>query len=495
MNLAALLHNAARSFGDRPAISVGDELKFTYRQMQSRVVKLAAGLRALEGVSAGDRIGLVMSNRAEYLEILFAVWHAGLVAVPINAKLHHREVSFILDDCGVVAVLVSEDLAEGVTNASAAVGGVRHVVCVDRPDYLTLMREPMRQAAAVRDDLAWIFYTSGTTGRPKGATLSHGNLQLMAWSYLCDFDYLTDRDCLIHLGPQSHAAGLLALTHVAKASNNVLPASRAFEPSELASLIDHYENVSFFAAPTMLRRLFKSSDVAKCKIDHIRSILSGAAPIHAQDVRQALALFGPRLSNGYGQGECPCTISAMPKHFYTADLDDDRLTSVGIARTGVEIRVVDDENRDVSSSQAGEIIVRSDIVMRGYWNQPEATARALAGGWLRTGDLGVFGDDGLLWLKDRSKDLIISGGSNIYPREVEDVLLSEPRRCRGRCRRTFRCRMGRERGRFHRQRARSGELQRPMHWTVGALTTWPASSVPRSTFLSLSCRVTTRARF
>jgi len=426
MNLATLLHNAARSFGDRPAIAFGDELKHTYAEMQSRVVQLAAGLRSISGVGAGDRVALVMSNRVEYLELLFAIWHAGLVAVPINAKLHAREVAFILGDCDVKLCFVTEDRAEAVSLAVADIQSVKRVVCVGRPEYEDLLGGSISQAHADRDDLAWIFYTSGTTGRPKGAMLTHQNLQLMAWSYLCDFDLITEQDSLIHVGPQSHAAGLLALTHVAKASRHVLPVSGGFEPSELTTLIDDHPVSTFFASPTMLRRLLDSPSTARCRVDHIRTILCGAAPVYVQDVRRALAAFGPRFSNGYGQGECPCTITQMPKHLYAVTEDEARLVSVGIARTGVEVRVVDSQDNEVPVGEIGEIAVRSDIVMRGYWNQPDATARALANGWLHTGDLGAMDREGFFSLKDRSKDLIISGGSNIYPREVEEVLLTDP---------------------------------------------------------------------
>jgi len=237
---------------------------------------------------------------------------------------------------------------------------------------------------------------------------------------------ITEHDSLIHVGPQSHAAGLLALTHVAKASRHVLPVSGGFEPSELTTLIDDHPSSTFFASPTMLRRLLDSPSTARCRVDHIRTILCGAAPVYVQDVRRALAAFGPRFSNGYGQGECPCTITQMPKHLYAVTEDEARLVSVGIARTGVEVRVVDSQDNEVPVGEIGEIAVRSDIVMRGYWNQPDATARALANGWLHTGDLGAMDREGFFSLKDRSKDLIISGGSNIYPREVEEVLLTDP---------------------------------------------------------------------
>ncbi len=425
MNLVALLHNAAASFGHRPALSLGDRVLLDYRGLQQRVARLAAGLMGA-GLEPGDRVALVMSNRPCYLELLFAAWHAGLVVVPVNAKLHPREVAFILQDCGASLLFVTAELAEGMDRAAAEAGCVKRVVNVDDADYERLLREPVAAAEAVGDDLAWIFYTSGTTGRPKGAMLTHRNLQLMAWSYLCDVDFITERDALFHLGPQSHAAGLFGLTFVAKAAHHVMPASGGFDPGELAHLIDHHESSTFFVAPTMLRRLFTEPAMERCRVENIRTILCGAAPIYATDVRQALARFGPRFWNGYGQGECPCTITAMPKHMYAHGLSEERLVSVGIVRTGVEVRVTDDAGVPLPRGEVGEIAVRGDIVMRGYWNNPEATARAIRGGWLFTGDLGVSDAEGYLWLKDRSKDLIISGGANIYPREVEEVLLADP---------------------------------------------------------------------
>jgi long-chain acyl-CoA synthetase len=423
LNISTLLSNSARSFGARPAICIGDKITHTYAQLYGRSARLAAGLQLSVQLKPGDRVALVMSNCPAYLEVLFAIWHAGLAAVPINAKLHAREVAVILDDCKPSLCFVTRDLANVASMAAADAGCVKRIVCVDDSEYEALMHDPSAAETRSRDDLAWLFYTSGTTGRPKGAMLSHLNLQLMAWSYLCDFDLLTENDSLLHLGPQSHAAGLLALSHVAKASLHILPESGAFDPREIASIIDRAQGVTFFAAPTMLRRLVENTEIVQCRVEHVRTILGGAAPFFADDVKRILNTFGPRFTNGYGQGECPCTISAMPKRLYSLELDDQHLVSVGIARTGVEIQIVDSEGRAVAPGEIGEILVRSDIVMRGYWQNPQASERTLAGGWLHTGDLGVMDDLGYLWLKDRSKDLIISGGSNIYPREVEDVLL------------------------------------------------------------------------
>lgn len=430
MNIAAYLANTAKAFADRPAVSVGDRVLHTYRQLYERVVRLAAGLRALPGVLPGDRIGLVMSNRPQYVELYYAIWHAGLCAVPINAKLHAKEIAFILDNCAIKVCFGSSDLAQTLDEAARDVQCVSRVFDVDGADYGTLFDQPpIPQYPAQRDDLAWIFYTSGTTGRPKGAMLSHQNLNMMLLSYLVDIDYLTQYDALLHLGPQSHAAGMFCLSHIAKGSNQVLPESGGFDETELVTLINHYPHSTFFVAPTMLRRLMAAPQIKSTNIDHIRTILCGAAPIYVDDVKRALHTFGPCFWNGYGQGESPCTITAMPKYFYAEDQHpryEARIASVGITRSGVEVRVVDAHERELPPGEIGEIIVRGEVVMSGYWNNPEASVTALRNGWLHTGDLGTFDEDGFLTLKDRSKDLIISGGANIYPREIEEVLLTHP---------------------------------------------------------------------
>ncbi len=430
MNIAQLLSAAAKTFPDRPAVSVGLETLHDYRQLHDRVARLAAGLRALPGMVPGSRVMLYMGNCPQYVEVLFALWHAGLCAVPINAKLHPREAAFILDNSAAVLCLSTTDTAEAATAALAHRGGNVRSIAVGSAGYERLLASAaMAQHSAQRDELAWVFYTSGTTGRPKGAMLSHGNLLAMAQAYLCDVDRVDEFDALLHLGPQSHAAGLFCLAHIAKGGNQVLPTSGGFDIAETIELVNHYPQVTFFAAPTMLRRILDSAELPRLDVSHLRTILCGAAPIYPGDVRAALAAFGLRFWNGYGQGESPLTITAMPKHLYRDDGSAgfaERLVSVGIARTGVEVRVADEEGNELPPGTTGEILVRGDVVMGGYLNNPEATASALKDGWLHTGDLGSVDERGFLYLKDRSKDLIISGGSNIYPREVEEALLVSP---------------------------------------------------------------------
>ncbi|WP_144097512.1 class I adenylate-forming enzyme family protein [Croceicoccus sediminis] len=429
MNIAVLLQNSARSFPHRPAISSGEDLYATYAQFGDRAARLAAAIRG-SGLVRGDRVGIAMGNAPEYLEILFAIWHAGLCAVPMNAKLHPREISYALGNSGARWFFTSDQLAAKLSSLMDEVDTLESVMIVGSDDYRALLDTPPMAMVDVDDpDPAWIFYTSGTTGRPKGATLTHRSLRGMALRYLSDVDSLTERDCMLHVAPLSHASGLESLPHVGRASHHVIPKSGGFDAAEIAELTHHYENMMFFAVPTIVGRLVNDPAFASARLDSIKTIFYGGAPMYFEDLKAALAKFGPKLVGGYGQGECPCAITVLSKHLH-ANVDDPRyqehLTSVGIAFTGTEFRIVDEDGNDLPSGEIGEIIVRSDVCMSGYWENPEATANALRDGWLYTGDMGCMSDDGYLSLKDRSKDLVISGGMNIYPREIEEVLLQHP---------------------------------------------------------------------
>jgi long-chain acyl-CoA synthetase len=426
MNLAHLLDNAARSFGDRPAVSIGDRLVYDYAAYGVLAARVAGGLAA-SGLKPGDRVVLAMTNNADYLAILFALWRAGFIAVPANAKLHPREIAYIVEDCRATLCLATPDLADALAKALPPAA---KLVALGEADWRRLAAASPGSIAERRgDDLAWVFYTSGTTGRPKGAMLSHRNLMTMAVLYLADVDQLTCEDCHIHLAAQSHATGLFGLSHIAKATHQVLPQSGGFSPAELADLLRLYNNATFFVPPTGLRRMLRDPAFAAAPIEKIRTVLLGAAPVYAADLKAGYEALGPRLWNGYGQGESPCTITAMPKPLLAAAIaagDEARMTSVGLARTGLEVAIFDEADNALRAGEVGEVVVRGDTVMAGYWGLPEESARALRGGWLHTGDLGAFDAEGHLTLLDRVKDLVISGGSNIYPREIEDVLLEDP---------------------------------------------------------------------
>jgi long-chain acyl-CoA synthetase len=427
MNIAGLLENAATAFGDRPAVTIGSTSTYLdYRGLARAAAGLAAALRERFGLRPGESVLLAMNNNRDYLTILFACWQAGLVAVPVNAKLHEREIAFIAEDCGARLAFASPAIAHGIAPLLPEL----MIVLAESVEFDRLSRsDPLPTAETASDDTAWIFYTSGTTGRPKGALLSHRNLMAMAVAYLADVDFLGPEDSLLHLAATSHASGLFGLSHVAKASNNILPEAGGYDADEMARIIGHQTSLTFFAPTTLLNRMVEDRPVADAPLRNIRTILTGAGPVYADDIRRALGFFGPKLWNGYGQGETPCTITAMPKALLWDAWQrgaDARLTSVGIPRTGISVKVVGPDGREVAPGEIGEVIVQGETVMKGYLNRPEATAEALAGGWLHTGDLGRFEETGFLHLSDRMKDMIISGGMNVYAREVEEALLAHP---------------------------------------------------------------------
>ena len=329
-----------------------------------------------------------MKNCPGYWELMFACWHAGLAAVPMNARLHAKEFEYIVSNCGAKACFF------------------------DPGDFETLSGDPQRPFESRPDDLAWLFYTSGTTGVPKGAMLTHRNLLFAVQAYFADIDKLGPGDAIVHAAPLSHGSGLYGLPHFSAAAVNVIPESGGFDAEELFDLADHWPGTSLFAAPTMIVRLLASPKARSPR--HLKTISYGGAPMYVADSLRAIELFGgDHLYQLYGQGESPMTITGLPQDFHQRKLD---LETCGFARTGVEVKVL----------ESGEIVTRSDCVMAGYWGNAEATARTLAGGWLHTGDVGTMDERGFLTIRDRSKDMIISGGSNIYPREIEEVLLRHP---------------------------------------------------------------------
>jgi long-chain acyl-CoA synthetase len=409
MNLVHLLLRSARWLPERPALALGKRTVRSYGEMASRVARLASGFSTRLSLRPGERVALAMKNCPEYYELLFACWHAGLTAVPMNAKLHAKEFAYILEDSGAKACFVTPELAASVPSG----------IPVDRMDEL--FAEATSPVLTRPEDVAWLFYTSGTTGVPKGAMLTHRNMLFQTHAYFADIDKLGPQDGALHAAPLSHGSGLYGLPHFAAGAVNVMPESGHFEPAEIFELLEHWPNLSFFAAPTMLVRLLASP--AARPPARLKTITYGGAPMYVADSLRAIELFGARLYQLFGQGEAPMTITGLSQLFHQKRV---HLETCGMARTGVEVQVVDEKEKPLPPGEVGEIVTRSDCVMAGYWKNPDATAKAIRGGWLHTGDVGSLDAEGFLTIKDRSKDMIISGGANIYPREIEEVLLRHP---------------------------------------------------------------------
>ncbi|MDQ2955123.1 MAG: AMP-binding protein [Pseudomonadota bacterium] len=423
MNLALWLERAGKSHGNRPALAFGARVLRDYGALAGRVARLAGALRERFGLAPGDRVAIVAKNSPDYLETLYAIWHAGLAAVPANAKLHGAELGYILEHCDARVCFTSDGLDAEI--APHAPKNIERMIVIGNREYESACAaDAIAIVSRGADDLAWLFYTSGTTGRPKGAMLTHRNLLAASHAYAAEVDPISPGDCILHAAPMSHGSGIYIMPHVMRLGVNVIPQSGGFEPEEIFRLFKTWPRTSLFAAPTMVKRLVECP--ANCPADNIRTIIWGGAPMYVEDILRALDRFGPRLAQIYGQGECPMTITTLSKQDIAGREHPrwrKRLASAGLPYGCIEVMIADAEDNVVSPGETGEILCRGDVVMAGYWRNPEATAATLKGGWLRTGDVGAFDEEGYLTLKDRSKDLIISGGSNIYPREVEEILL------------------------------------------------------------------------
>jgi len=423
MNIAHHLIRTARVRGERPAIARGGTIVLSYRDLAGRASRLAGALARRLNLSPGDRVAMLASNCEQFIELLYACWHAGMVVVPINAKLHPSEFAYIMENSGAKVCF----LTPGIVDDTAIDATVRCIE-IGSGEYGDLLTT---QSIAVcpRDptDPAWLFYTSGTTGKPKGATLTHRNLIAMTLCYSTDVDPGAPWEAILHAAPMSHGSGLYGLAHVAQASCHVIAQSSHFEPEEIYRLIERWPHVSFFAAPTMVKRLVDAPYDADT--GNLKTLIYGGGPMYVEDLLVAIDRLDAKLSQIYGQGETPMTITCLNATLHAERTHPrwlERLGSVGVAQSVVDVQVVDADDQILPAGEIGEIAVRGDTVMTGYWRNPNATHTTLGNGWLHTGDIGIFDEDGFLTLKDRSKDLIISGGANIYPREVEEILARDP---------------------------------------------------------------------
>lgn len=423
----ALLRHALND-PDRPAIFHGEDLLSTYGDWAQRAAGIAQRLRA-SGIQPGDRVALFMRNHPSYLWLMWGAWWAGAVVVPINAKLHVQEAQWILDNAEAAAVFVTGDVCD------QPLTGVRVQVDVESAEaqgWLAPLSGAQPEPYPLKPtDLSWLFYTSGTTGRPKGVMQMHRNLMTMALGYFVDVDAITPQDTIVYAAPMSHGNGIYAVPHVLAGARHVVPRSGGMDAAELFALGRALGPLSTFAAPTIVRRLVAHAAEAGLQpadcAQSFKTIVYGGAPMYAADIQRALQVMGPRFVQIYGQGETPMVGTVLSRSLL-ADVQHpryaERVASIGVAQTPVRVRITDRDGRDLPLGEVGELVVQGDSVMAGYWKNPEATAKAIQDGWLFTGDMGSLDAEGFVTLKDRSKDMIISGGTNIYPREIEEVLLT-----------------------------------------------------------------------
>lgn len=436
MNTAKLLTKSARTFPDNVAIIYGAE-QINYAQFESRANQLANALLRL-GVRQGDNVALLQYNNPEMLVSMFACFKAGCGAVPINFRLHPNEYAFIIEHSEARAVILSPEFNQPTFEIRKRIPKARHLITLSAAeaemlDYQKLLGPEsahFRDADVHPDDLAWLFYTSGTTGMPKGAMLTHRNLLAMTMNFYADIcPGFGPDDVALHAAPLSHGSGLYALSNIGKAAANIILTSKSFDPEKIFETMAQYRVTNMFVAPTMIKQMIDSPAVDKYDHSSLKALNYGGGPMLVEDLKEAIGKLGPCLVQLFGQAESPMTITYLPHRDHVLEgtpQQMQRLASAGFARTDVEVEIFDDEDNALPAGEIGQIVTRSDLVMKGYWRNPDATAETIVKGWLHTGDMGYLDQSGYLYIMDRSKDMIISGGENIYPREIEEVLIQHP---------------------------------------------------------------------
>ena len=433
MNVSQLLTKSARTFPQNLALVYGPK-RLTYAQFNARVNRLANALCRL-GIQQGDNVAVLQYNYPETLESIFACFKAGCGCVPINFRLHPNEFAFIIDHAEAKAVILSPEFNETMSTIRDRIPNARHFITLSNAEGELLDYEKMisaeldqfRDVDTKPDDLAWLFYTSGTTGMPKGAMLTHRNLIAMTMNFYADIcPGFGPDDVVLHAAPLSHGSGLYALPNIGKAATNVILASKSFDPELIFKTIQEYGVTNMFTAPTMIKLMMESPAVDRYDHSSLSALNYGGAPMLVEDLKQAMGGLGPCLVQLFGQAESPMTITYLPHRDHLLEGSPDqmkRLSSAGFPRTDVEVKIFGGKDRELPPGETGEIVTRSDLVMKSYWRNPEATAETIRNGWLHTGDMGYMDEKGYLFIMDRSKDMIISGGENIYPREIEEVLI------------------------------------------------------------------------
>ncbi len=396
-------------------------------------VRAAAGALVARGVGPGDRILLHARNSPAMLETMWAAWMLGAVWVPTNFRLTPAEVGYLAESSGAAVHIVDAAFPEHAAAARGANPGMRVEITLGGDGALTweMLAEggqPMGLPADVgRDHPAWFFYTSGTTGRPKAAVLTHGQLQFVVNNHLADLiPGTTERDVSLVVAPLSHGAGVHALIQVPRGAASVLLSGERLDCEEAWRLVERHRVTNMFTVPTILTMLARHDAVDRTDHSSLRYVIYAGAPMYRADQRHALERLGKVLVQYYGMGEVTGAITVLPPELHSLNDDEMPVGSCGFARTGMEVAILDAEGRRAVDGEGGEICVRGPAVLAGYFNNPEADEKAFAGGWFHTGDLGHMDGRGFLFITGRASDMYISGGSNVYPREIEEALLTHP---------------------------------------------------------------------
>lgn len=442
MNLSTFLSQAAARLPDEPALII-DGQTTDWKTLEQRVQALARAFLAA-GLTKGDRILTHSPNCRELIEVMLATFRIGCIWVPTNFRITPGEVEYLAQSAGVSAFIchggfpehaqlaknlhglkLAANIEPGPEAADTACAG-------DTPSISELIGQHLGASAALPaarvdyDDPCWFFFTSGTTGKPKAAVLTHGQMAFVLTNHLCDLmPGTTHHDRSLVVAPLSHGAGIHFLTQLVRGACTLFSSSLKFSPEAAWAAIERHRVSNFFTVPTILKLMIEHDSVDRYNHDTLRYIIYAGAPMYRADQKQALEKLGPVLVQYFGLGEVTGNITVLPPCDHSADDQAmPHLGSCGYARTGIEISIQDADGNCLPPDQTGEICVCGPAVFAGYYNNPEANRKSFRDGWFRTGDIGYQDAQGYLYITGRESDMYISGGSNIYPREIEEKILA-----------------------------------------------------------------------
>ncbi len=432
MNIGHLVTRAAKQYPDNICVVEGTK-RITFREVDERANRLANALFGL-GLKKGDRVAILMGNSWRCVEVDVAVAKAGLVRVGLNARLAAKDHVEMINETEAQVFIVGPEYVEHVGGMVPELTTVKHVVLTEGsvPGWTSYdglvanASSSQPNVDIVEDDLYSFQYTSGTTGRPRAGMHSHGGQLASIYFHLVDLE-IRDTDAILHVAPMTHSAGVFFLPHYARGARQVV--LKHFDPQTVLETIEK-EKVTFVVlVPTMIYMLLAEPNIKSYDLSSLRTILYAASPMSVEKLKEAIAIFGPIFQQGYGMTECFPPVTQLLKHEHVIDGPPEkvrRLGSCGRPAIGVEVRVVDENDSDVKPGEVGQIICRSANMMKGYFKRPEDTAKTIRNGWLYTRDLATVDEGGYLYIVDRLDDMIISGGFNIFPREVEEVIYAHP---------------------------------------------------------------------
>jgi fatty-acyl-CoA synthase len=429
MNVGEWTTIRARLNPDSPFVACDDGREYNNCEFNRRVNRLANALPSV-GITRGERVAALFPNNPEFLELLFAAGKIGAIMVPLNFRLTPSELEYILNDSGATVLIYTSDFAFQAGQVKELPTGVKSFIAVgpgnegdaDYEEWISGYpdTEPEVETEVTLDDPHFIMYTSGTTGRPKGAVLTHGNTQWNGVNAVLTYN-LSIRDTNLVAAPLFHIGGLSAAATPTIYTGGKVVLARFFVPDQVLELIEKHQVTTMFGIPVMFLLMSMSERFDTTDFSSIRVMIAGGAPCPVPLIEKYLEK-DVVFSQGYGLTETAPAVSALP--------EDDALRKRGSAGKElfhVRVAIFDEDDNELPAGEMGEIVVRGPNIFREYWNMPEETAIALRNGWFHTGDMGRIDDERYIWIVDRKKDMIISGGENIYPAEVEDVIMGHPK--------------------------------------------------------------------